>query len=75
MINVRSFLRTSRSFRIDYLLGKYIWTKGSLIGPSFKIPFMGPFFESVNPKFWKYKAKWDSGDLSCVSVFHKYGAV
>jgi hypothetical protein len=26
----------------------------------------------MNPKFSEYKAKWDSGDLSCVSVFHKY---
>ena len=33
---------------------------------------MGPFLESVNPKFTEYKAKWDSGELSCVSVFHKY---
>src|ERR1700761_201659 len=33
---------------------------------------MGPFLESMNPKFHKYKAKWASGDLSCVSVFHKF---
>lgn len=33
---------------------------------------MGPFLQSVNPKFHEYKAKWDSGELSCVSVFHKY---
>jgi sterol 22-desaturase len=32
---------------------------------------MGPFLESVNPKFADYKAKWASGSLSCVSVFHK----
>ncbi|OJJ47717.1 hypothetical protein ASPZODRAFT_141288 [Penicilliopsis zonata CBS 506.65] len=51
---------------------KYIWLKGSIVGPSMKIPFMGPFLESVNPRFDKYKAKWDSGDLSCVSVFHKF---
>lgn len=50
---------------------KYIWLKGSIVGPRFKIPFMGPFLESVNPKFTEYKAKWASGDLSCVSVFHK----
>lgn len=36
-----------------------------------KIPFMGPFLESVNPKFEEYQAKWASGALSCVSVFHK----
>ncbi|KAI1934126.1 RNA polymerase C-22 sterol desaturase [Ophidiomyces ophidiicola] len=51
---------------------KYIWLKGSIVGPKFKIPFMGPFLESVNPQFTKYKAKWDSGELSCVSVFHKF---
>lgn len=50
---------------------KYFWLKGSIVGPTFKIPFMGPFLESVNPKFHEYKAKWDSGELSCVSVFHK----
>jgi sterol 22-desaturase len=33
---------------------------------------MGPFLESVYPKFNEYKAKWASGKLSCVSVFHKY---
>lgn len=33
---------------------------------------MGPFLESVFPDFEKYKAKWRSGELSCVSVFHKY---
>lgn len=38
------------------------------------MPFIGPFLESVNPDFNKYKAKWASGELSCVSVFHKYGA-
>jgi hypothetical protein len=38
----------------------------------FKMPFIGPFLESVNPEFAKYYAKWQSGPLSCVSVFHKY---
>lgn len=37
-----------------------------------KAPFIGPFLESVNPDFNKYHAKWKSGPLSCVSVFHKY---
>ncbi|KAK2737689.1 RNA polymerase C-22 sterol desaturase [Myotisia sp. PD_48] len=50
----------------------YIWRKGSITGPRFKLPFMGPFLESVNPKFEQYKAKWESGELSCVSVFHKF---
>lgn len=53
-------------------LGSYLWQKGSIPGPAWKIPFMGPFLESVNPKFEEYKAKWASGELSCVSVFHKY---
>ncbi|KAJ5586903.1 Cytochrome 61 [Penicillium hispanicum] len=51
---------------------KYHWLKGNIIGPPYKIPFMGPFLQSVNPKFTEYKAKWDSGELSCVSVFHKF---
>ncbi|KAH6629599.1 cytochrome P450 61 [Boeremia exigua] len=50
----------------------YIWQKGSIVGPAFKTPFMGPFLESVNPSFTKYHEKWTSGSLSCVSVFHKF---
>lgn len=42
------------------------------MGPIFKEPLMGPFLQSVNPKFEEYYAKWLSGPLSCVSVFHKY---
>ena len=52
---------------------KYVRNKGSIVGPAWKAPFIGPFLESVNPKMDKYKEKWASGDLSCVSVFHKYG--
>lgn len=37
----------------------------------FKMPFIGPFLESMNPDFRGYLAKWNSGDLSCVSIFHK----
>ncbi|KAJ9619259.1 RNA polymerase C-22 sterol desaturase [Taxawa tesnikishii (nom. ined.)] len=48
----------------------YIVQKGTIEGPRFKMPFIGPFLESVNPKFEKYHAKWMSGPLSCVSVFH-----
>ncbi|KAI9931795.1 hypothetical protein ASPWEDRAFT_37314 [Aspergillus wentii DTO 134E9] len=51
---------------------RYFYLKGSIIGPAYKLPFMGPFLESVNPKFHEYKAKWNSGELSCVSVFHKF---
>lgn len=49
----------------------YNLQKRGIVGPAWKIPFVGPFLESVNPDFLKYKAKWDSGELSCVSVFHK----
>ncbi|CAG8960943.1 hypothetical protein HYFRA_00002481 [Hymenoscyphus fraxineus] len=50
----------------------YLRQKGSIVGPAFKIPFIGPFLESVNPKFEEYQGKWASGELSCVSVFHKF---
>lgn len=50
----------------------YIMNKGSITGPSWKMPFMGPFLESMNPRFEQYISKWDSAELSCVSVFHKY---
>ncbi|KAK9318970.1 cytochrome P450 [Lipomyces orientalis] len=51
----------------------YVTKKGSIAGPRFKLyPIIGPFLESVNPKFEAYKAKWASGPLSCVSVFHKF---
>lgn len=51
----------------------YIRKKGSIAGPRFKMwPVIGPFLESVNPKFTEYEAKWRSGPLSCVSVFHKF---
>ncbi|CUM49901.1 unnamed protein product [Debaryomyces tyrocola] len=47
--------------------------KGSIAGPRLKVwPIIGPFLESLDPKFEEYKAKWDSGPLSCVSIFHKF---
>lgn len=47
--------------------------KGSIAGPRFKFwPIIGPFLESLDPKFEEYKSKWDSGPLSCVSIFHKF---
>jgi C-22 sterol desaturase len=49
----------------------YLWRKGSIAGPAFKIPFMGPFIQALYPKFDAYLAQWASGPLSCVSVFHK----
>lgn len=56
----------------NHITVMYIWNKGNIVGPTFKIPFIGPFLESMNPNFKKYHAKWTSGELSCVSVFHKY---
>ncbi|OAA44407.1 cytochrome P450 61 [Metarhizium rileyi] len=50
----------------------YILNKGSIVGPAWKIPFIGPFLQSMNPKFEEYHSKWASGPLSCVSVFHKF---
>lgn len=50
----------------------YIKRKGSIAGPAFKIPLMGPFLQALDPKFDSYLAQWASGPLSCVSVFHKY---
>lgn len=47
--------------------------KGSIAGPKYKMwPIIGPFLESLDPKFEEYKAKWDLGALSCVSIFHKF---
>lgn len=54
------------------LVVMYVWRKGSIAGPRFKLPFMGPFVQALNPKFDAYLAQWASGPLSCVSVFHKY---
>lgn len=49
----------------------YVTSKGSIVGPAWKMPFIGPFLQSMDPKFEEYYAKWCSGPLSCVSVFHK----
>ncbi|KAL5373460.1 hypothetical protein DPSP01_012703 [Paraphaeosphaeria sporulosa] len=46
--------------------------KGSISGPKFKIPLMGPFLQALHPRFDGYLAQWASGPLSCVSVFHKF---
>ncbi len=51
----------------------YIQKKGTIAGPALKMyPIIGPFLESLDPKFEEYYAKWKSGPLSCVSVFHKF---
>lgn len=56
---------------LKLLAVSYITQKGTIVGPRWKMPFIGPFLESMDPKWEEYKAKWDSGELSCVSVFHK----
>lgn len=66
-----SSLNVPDTVLILFITVKYHYLKGAIVGPAYKIPFMGPFLQSVNPKFHEYKAKWDSGELSCVSVFHK----
>ncbi|BCS27310.1 uncharacterized protein APUU_60358A [Aspergillus puulaauensis] len=50
----------------------YIWRKGSIAGPAFKIPLMGPFIQALHPRFESYLEQWASGPLSCVSIFHKF---
>lgn len=51
----------------------YQRNKGTIAGPKFKVwPIIGPFLESLDPKFEEYMAKWNSGPLSCVSIFHKF---
>ena len=66
-----SHVRSPQNPHADPLSVKYIWNKGSIVGPAWKIPFIGPFLESMNPKMDKYIEKFNSGELSCVSVFHK----
>lgn len=72
-VTIWSVLTTILMMSVMYDQISYLKKKGTIAGPTFKLwPFMGPFLESVNPKFEEYKAKWDSGPLSCVSVFHKF---
>ncbi|OJD29314.1 cytochrome p450 61 [Diplodia corticola] len=71
-VNAWSVLVTLFAMLVVYDQIKYIWSKGSIAGPTWKMPFIGPFLQSVNPKFEEYHAKWMSGELSCVSVFHKF---
>lgn len=56
----------------DTTIVLYIKQKGSIAGPMFKIPLIGPFFQAIYPKFDAYLKQFASGPLSCVSVFHKY---
>ncbi|KAK7611444.1 cytochrome P450 61 [Phyllosticta paracitricarpa] len=71
-MTVWSVALTLFAIAIVYDQVKYLMNKGSIAGPSWKAPFVGPFLQSVNPKFEEYYAKWLSGPLSCVSVFHKF---
>ncbi|KAH7128802.1 cytochrome P450 61 [Dendryphion nanum] len=71
-VNGWTIVLTALLVLVAYDQFKYIWNKGSIVGPSWKAPFIGPFLESVNPDFKKYHEKWESGPLSCVSVFHKF---
>ncbi|KAL2862630.1 cytochrome P450 [Aspergillus lucknowensis] len=57
---------------IVYDQAMYLWRKGSIAGPTFKIPLIGPFIQALHPKFEGYLAQWASGPLSCVSIFHKF---
>ncbi|KAK5175423.1 RNA polymerase C-22 sterol desaturase [Saxophila tyrrhenica] len=69
---IYSILFTLLAVAVTYDQIAYWRYKGNLAGDAWKIPFIGPFLDSVNPKFSGYYAKWVSGDLSCVSVFHKF---
>lgn len=67
-----TWLFTILALCVAYDQISYILNKGSIVGPAFKTPFIGPFLQSMDPKFEEYYAKWLSGPLSCVSVFHKF---
>jgi len=71
-VNGWTIALTTLAICVAYDQFSYFVQKGSIVGPTFKMPFIGPFLQSVNPKFEEYKAKWYSGELSCVSVFHKF---
>ncbi|KAH7375607.1 cytochrome P450 61 [Plectosphaerella cucumerina] len=70
--SIWTILGTLFALAVLYDQVSYIMQKGSIVGPAMKLPFMGPFLQSMDPKFHEYQAKWASGDLSCVSVFHKF---
>lgn len=44
--------------------------KAGLPGPTWTMPVIGKFADSVKPSLVKYKQGWDSGPLSVASVFH-----
>ncbi|RYP06001.1 hypothetical protein DL765_009649 [Monosporascus sp. GIB2] len=69
---ISTWLCTLIAIAVAYDQVSYWLQKGSIVGPRFKEPFVGPFLQSLNPKMEEYIAKWKSGPLSCVSVFHKF---
>jgi C-22 sterol desaturase len=44
--------------------------KAHLPGKKWTIPVIGAFADSLNPTLENYKAQWNSGPLSAVSVFN-----
>ena len=44
--------------------------KGGLPGPTWTIPVIGKFADSLRPSLEKYQEGWNSGALSVASVFH-----
>lgn len=73
MIRVRSPPAGSEDHITNHIFRvvAYIIRKGPIEGPAMKVPFIGPFLDSMDPRFDGYHAKWSSGPLSCVSIFHK----
>ncbi|BFZ61456.1 RNA polymerase C-22 sterol desaturase [Saitoella coloradoensis] len=51
---------------------RYLNRKQGIAGRAWTIPIVGEFLGSMHPTFEGYLAKWESGPLSCVSVFHKF---
>ena len=44
--------------------------KAGLPGPTWTIPVIGKFADSLRPSLEKYQEGWNSGELSVASVFH-----
>ncbi|KAI2624306.1 cytochrome P450 61 [Hypoxylon sp. NC1633] len=70
--SVMTWLFTLLAIAVAYDQISYFMQKGSIVGPSFKLPFMGPFLQSLDPQFEEYVRQWNCGPLSCVSIFHKF---
>ena len=74
-LDIGSIATTVITAVIGLLIYEQVWylsKKKGLPGPVFKIPIIGEFMASLHPSFESYVAKWKSGPLSCVSVFHRY---